>query len=180
MMSGGSPITYQRIHYPVTIPDAGYVRDIDVRLRVEPGSADPAIPMRITLSSPDGRSVVLHNTNSRATFGSGSVAWGLQWGGPGMEPVPGDYDGDGAWDAAVYSGASGKWYVTRVNGTVLAWNVSWGGAGMAPVSGDYDGDGIWDLACYDESSGAWHVRTLAGAVLADGVSWGGPGLEPVK
>ena len=94
--------------------------------------------------------------------------------------LPGDYDGDGAWDAAVYSGASGKWYVTRMNGTVLAWNVSWGGAGMAPVSGDYDGDGIWDLACYDESSGAWHVRTLAGAVLADGVSWGGPGLEPVK
>lgn len=80
IMSGGSPVSFRVIAYPINAPDTGYARDVDVRLRLDPGADDPKTSMSIALRSPDGREVVLHDTTSSAAYGSGSIAWQLRWG----------------------------------------------------------------------------------------------------
>ena len=48
--------------------------------------------------------------------------------------VPGDYDGDGDTDVAIYRPGEGRWYIAATD------PVTWGGApGDVPVPGDYDG-----------------------------------------
>jgi hypothetical protein len=72
--------------------------------------------------------------------------------------VPGDYDGNGTTDIAVFRPSSGIWFVR--NGTTVAWGTS----GDVPVPGDYDGNGTTDIAVFRPSTNAWFVRngTTAG------------------
>ena len=109
----------------------------------------------------------------------GSLAWDMRWGGPGLIPVPGDYDGDGISDLVVYSLTTGYWYILTMNEQMTAYARAWGGPGLIPVSGDYDGDGTSDLAVYDEARGVWHIATLDGRLQVFNHAWGGPGLKPV-
>ncbi|NLE66734.1 MAG: VCBS repeat-containing protein, partial [Lentisphaerae bacterium] len=66
------------------------------------------------------------------------IAWGLPWGWPGALPISGDYDGDGAFDMAVFDTSSGCWYVKNLAGSVLVWAQPWGWPGAWPV-----GWGLW-------------------------------------
>jgi len=93
--------------------------------------------------------------------------------------VPGDYDGDGIADLAVYDGNAGLWYIISAQGAPIAWAAPWGGAGLEPVRGDYDGDGISDLAVYDVNAGLWYIINARGEQLAWALFWGGVGYEPV-
>ena len=78
----------------------------------------------------------------------------FQWGLSGDVPVPGDYDGDGMTDLAVWRPSTGTWFI-RPSSTNYATSVSfqWGLAGDVPVPGDYDGDGVTDLAVWRPSTG---------------------------
>jgi hypothetical protein len=76
---------------------------------------------------------------------SGAPAYGVGWGGAGFTPVPGDYDGDGKTDVAIYEAGTGMWWIVPSLGA-SAYGVGWGGAGFTPVPGDYDGDGKADVA----------------------------------
>jgi hypothetical protein len=84
-----------------------------------------------------------------------------QWGLATDVPVPGDYDGDGLTDIAIFRPSEGNWYVLRSSdqqSVVTAW-----GAGYAPyhdvaVPGDYDGDGRTDPAVWRVSERQWYVR----------------------
>ena len=71
----------------------------------------------------------------------------FQWGLAGDVPVPGDYDGDGTTDLAVWRPSTGTWFI-RQSSTGYATSVSfqWGSSGDITVPGDYDGDGKTDLA----------------------------------
>lgn len=90
-----------------------------------------------------------------------------------------DFDGDGRADLVVYDEAKGKWYVSKIDGTVLAWGLEWGGPGYTPVIGDFNQDRKSDMGLYHEASGTWYVRSLDGAVIAWAINWGGPGFQPV-
>jgi len=108
--------------------------------------------------------------------GGGSA---IQWGWSSVEPVAGDYNGDGTNDLAVFDQATGRWFIRTVSGQTLAWSAFWGWPGVRPVPGDYNGDGTDDLAIFDQNTGRWFIRTLSGRILAWSSYWGWPGVEPV-
>jgi hypothetical protein len=52
----------------------------------------------------------------------------------GDTPAPGDYDGDGRTDVAVYRPSTGQWFVKPSSGAA-PWTVTFGAAGDLPLGG---------------------------------------------
>jgi len=106
-------------------------------------------------------------------FASGGpdVSFGLA----GDIPVPGDYDGDGRLDLALYR--QGTWYILySSNGAFV--HLDWGTTTDVPVAADYTGDRRTDIAVYRPSTGQWLIVDLAtGAFL--NYQWGVSGDVPV-
>ncbi len=70
--------------------------------------------------------------------------------------VPGDYDGDGSTDIAVFRPLTGNWYYLRSSDENAYFSVvSWGLDTDEPAPGDYDGDGRTDFAVYRD--GTWYI-----------------------
>ena len=63
--------------------------------------------------------------------------------------MPGDYDGNGTTDIAVFS--NGQWYVKGQPPSRRS-----GASGDVPVPGDYDGNGTTDIAVF--RNGQWYVK----------------------
>lgn len=83
------------------------------------------------------------------------------WGATGDRVAPGDYDGDGRTDAAVFRGSPGIFFVNKSGGGTEA--VYWGANGDIVVPGDYDGDGRTDYAVYRETNPRqFFIRTQTG------------------
>ncbi|MCV4614855.1 hypothetical protein OFM04_33675, partial [Escherichia coli] len=80
----------------------------------------------------------------------------VQFGLPDDIPTPGDYDGDGRVDEAVFRQSSGLWFIRKSSDTSLA-VIPWGTAGDIPVFGDYDRDYRDDVAIFRPSTGVWWV-----------------------
>ena len=57
----------------------------------------------------------------------------MGYGGSAYTPVPGDYDGDGKADIAVYHGATGLWYVRQSSTGTTTW-LGYGGVGYVPAN----------------------------------------------
>jgi hypothetical protein len=106
---------------------------------------------------------------------SPTVTWGL--GSLGDIPTPGDFDGDGKTDHAIYRNSTGVWWVRRSSdGNSFA--IQFGLTGDKPVVGDYDGDTISDLAVWRPSDGNWYVLFM-GTQSYTIVHWGQNGDKPV-
>jgi FtsP/CotA-like multicopper oxidase with cupredoxin domain len=99
-------------------------------------------------------------------------------GGTGYVAVPGDYDGDGNTDVAVYDVVNGWWYFQYSSGGSFFDHIGQGGTGFTAAPGDYDGDGKTDLAVYQPSTGYWYIKYASGAYGFK--SLGGPGMIPVQ
>ncbi|MBI1762686.1 MAG: S8 family serine peptidase [Acidobacteria bacterium] len=89
----------------------------------------------------------------------------MQWG-AGYAPyndviVPGDYDGDGKADHAIWRGADSLWYIrpsaTPNSPIVQLWGANYAPYFDIPTPGDYDGDGKTDVAVF-RRSGTWFVK----------------------
>jgi spore coat protein A len=125
---------------------------------------------------------------------STGVVSALAYGGSGYTPVPGNYDGDGKTDVAIYQEPTGRWFV-RNSSTGADTVVGFGGTGYVPVRGDFDADGKNDFVVFHEASGLWYLKyssTAAVATIGFGGSsslnggtttatgFGGPGYDPVN
>lgn len=71
-------------------------------------------------------------------------------------PVPGDYDGNGVSEIAVFRGSEGAWYIS-LGSAQNFYRVPFGANGDVPVPADYDGDGKTDIAVWRPSTGTWYI-----------------------
>jgi hypothetical protein len=77
----------------------------------------------------------------------------------GVIPCPGDYDGDGETDEAVFDPAADKCiFYIKQSKTATIRTQQFGYSGVRPAPGDYDGDGKTDLAVFSTHSATWHIQ----------------------
>lgn len=94
---------------------------------------------------------------SSATYWQyGSGYWADGFGQTGDVPVPGDYDGDGRSEPALFRLSNSTWYVSPTS--AQPFQLQFGLHGDVPVPSDYDGDGKTDIAVFRPSNGTWLIQ----------------------
>lgn len=96
---------------------------------------------------------------------------GFGW--SGVEPIVGDWDGDGFKDVGVYNRAGNNFLVRYPDSSYDIIGLGW--SGVTPVVGDFDGDGNDDVGVYD-NKGTW-AFDITTCVRIVGFGWSG--VEPV-
>jgi len=76
----------------------------------------------------------------------------LAFGKVGDIPVPGNYDGSGKTELAVYSPKNSVFYIKGMK------EIPFGEPGDIPLPNDYTGDGVTDLAVWRPSNATWYIQ----------------------
>lgn len=88
--------------------------------------------------------------------GGAAVRTNFQWGAAGDIPTPGDFDGDGETDYAVFRPSNGVWYIRRSSDGAFQFT-QFGLSEDIPVAFDFDGDDKTDIAVYRPAEGVWYI-----------------------
>jgi hypothetical protein len=145
--AGNTSVATLTVTYTVTTPRRA-LNDFD-----GDGSSDIA-----TWGPGTGMWRLLNSSSNYALASQLSISWGQ--GALGDVPVPGDYDGDGKTDLALWRPGTGDWSILKSStNDTASMHANWGGSawGDIPVSGDYDGDGRTDIAIWRPGTGAWWI-----------------------
>ncbi len=117
-----------------------------------------------------------------ATDQDSSFPWGKASAPENDVPVPGDYDGDGKNDYAVWRQSDFRWLVKRSSDGQLFSSVPWGSVN-APyndiaMQADYDGDGKTDPAVWRRADGKWYfLQSSQNYAPAQAIEWGSSAPE---
>ncbi len=153
------------------------VGPINIARGDQEGGPVPA-PRRVLDFDGDGRTdyAVVRNEGGtfnwyllRSTLGFAAQPWGVT----GDQMIPGDYDGDGKWDIAVWrAGSPAVFHILRsIDGTLQS--IAFGQSGDDPrITQDFDGDGKADPAVTRLVGGTlqWYIQRSALGFI--GVSFG--------
>jgi hypothetical protein len=102
---------------------------------------------------------------------------GIGFGGGSDVLAPGDFDGDGKTDTAVFRSSEGNWYMlTKANAFTSR---QFGSSGDVPVPADYNGDGKTDIAVFRPSNGVWYIANSDSRGTFTFVQFGALGDKPV-
>ena len=107
---------------------------------------------------PDSYRWYLKTDTSTGWSGVTSFGWG---GASELQPVVGDWDGDGVDTAAFYKPSQWRWYLKndQSDGWAGVTSFQWGGnAELIPVAGDWDGDGDDTVGFFKPSTSEWYLK----------------------
>lgn len=100
----------------------------------------------------------------------------VRWGLFGDVPVPGDYNGDGFVDYAVFRPSDSSWWILfkgRDGEKDASASLRWGAPGDMAMPGDYDGDGAFDVAVYRPGTASMFIRFTDGRVRTETIGESG-------
>lgn len=101
--------------------------------------------------------------NLHIVYNNGSIRY-QKWimsGAVSAATLPGDFDGDGADDLAVFDPLSTQWYIQSAATTnTIVWARPFGAVNGIPVVGDFNADTISDIGVFDSMSNQWMIQSL--------------------
>jgi hypothetical protein len=157
-----------------------------IALAIPPSSPDLAGIAASAMSVSKGAEVGLFDRRTgdwmlQYGHASNSPVATFEYGGAGMVPVYGDWNGDGVATAGAFDPTTATWYLRNTPGPGAAEVVfQFGPVGGIPVVGDWDGDGTTTVGVFSPATSDWYLRNGNSAGSPDLVfHYGWAGVTPV-